>query len=118
MEKQDREKQDKYLQAVVFNGLKNLNDGFDVSTIQYFSESDFAIVLDRVEQHGIAIFGIEPWLDGQYYDCSTYEFYNTTPDDPTWYRAAFAKFKECGVKGLMYSASYQVPDELLSEQKN
>ncbi|GAL00411.1 hypothetical protein JCM19314_2019 [Nonlabens ulvanivorans] len=30
-----------YLKINIYQGLENLNDGFDVSSIYYFSESDF-----------------------------------------------------------------------------
>jgi len=47
-----------YLKKNVFFGLKNLNDVFDSESIYYYSESDFQIVLDRVENLGIGITGI------------------------------------------------------------
>jgi len=103
-----------YLKTNVFNGLENLNNGFDVETIYYFSESDFEIVLDRVEKNGIAIFGIEPWIGGEFYAVLAHEDFNADATDPKWYRKAFAEFKESG-KELMYAASYEVPKKLLSE---
>jgi hypothetical protein len=111
---QVRIKEFEYLKKNVFNGLENLNDGFDSESIYYFSESDFEIVLDRVEKIGIAIFGIEPWLNGDFYDVLSFEDYKTVANDPKWYRKAFVKFKSCG-KNLMYSASYQVPKKLFTE---
>ena len=104
----ERKKEFEYLKTNVFSGLKNLNDGFDSESIYYFSESDFEIVLDRIEENGIAIFGIEPWLDRDFYDVLGYEDYKTSADDPKWYRKAFAAFKNLEKK-LMYSASYHVP---------
>jgi len=103
-----------YLKSNIFNGLKNLNDGFDTESIYYFSESDFEIVLDRVEKNGLGIYGIEPWLNGSFYDVLGYEDFNTVATDPNWYRKAFAEFKKSG-KELMYSASYEVPKKLLTE---
>ena len=110
----ERKEELKYLKANVFNGLENLNDGFDSESIYYFSETDFEIVLDRVEENGIAIFGIEPWLNGDFYDVLSYEDYKTRANDPKWYRKAFTEFKNLR-KNLMYSASYQVPKKLLAE---
>ncbi len=75
----------KYLENNIYNGLKNLNNGFDAKSIYYFSESDFEIVLNRIEENGIAIFGIEPWLDGHYYDCVVFEEYEKDANDPKWY---------------------------------
>ena len=102
----------RFLETHIFNGLKNINDGFDAEYIFYFSESDFEVVLDRVEQHGIGVFGIEPWLDGTLYDVKGFEDYGTSADNPEWYRKAFAEFKRSG-ENLMYSASSRVPKNLL-----
>lgn len=111
---EERKKEFEYLKTNVFNGLENLNDGFDSESIYYFSESDFETVLDRVEGNGIAIFGIEPWMNGNFYDVLSFEDYKTSANDPKWYKKAFAEFKSRG-KNLMYSASYQVPKKLLTE---
>ena len=110
----DRMKELEYLKSNVFNGLENLNDGFDSEDIFYFSESDFELVLDRVEKNGIGIFGIEPWLDGDFYGVMVVEDFNTTANNPKWYRKAFAEFKKSG-KNLVYAASYEVPKKMLSE---
>ena len=112
--KEERKKEFQYLKNNVFNGLENLNDGFDSESIYYFSESDFEIVLDRVEKNEIAVFGIEPWLNGDFYDVLSYEDYKTVANNPKWYNKAFSEFKRRR-KNLMYSASYQVPKKLLAE---
>ncbi|TMM29685.1 hypothetical protein FDT66_11270 [Polaribacter aestuariivivens] len=111
---EERTKEFQYLKSNIFNGLENLNDGFDSESIYYFSESDFEIVLDRIEKNGIAIFGIEPWLNKYFYDVLSFEDYKTVANDPKWYRKAFTEFKN-REKNLMYSASYQVPKKLLAE---
>jgi hypothetical protein len=111
---EERLKEFEYLKTNVFNGLENLNDGFDSESIYYFSESDFEIVLDRVEKNGIAIFGIEPWLNGDFYDVLSFEDYKTVANDSKWYIKAFSEFKS-REKNLMYSASYQVPKEMFTE---
>ncbi|MBA3987007.1 MAG: hypothetical protein H0X63_10645 [Flavobacteriales bacterium] len=110
----ERTREFQYLKTNVFNGLENLNDGFDSESIYYFSESDFKTVLDRVEKNGIAILGIEPWLNGDFYDVLSFEDYKTGANDPKWYRKAFTEFKNREMN-LMYSASYQVPKKLFSE---
>ena len=97
-----------YLNANIFNGLTNLNDGFDVPSISYFNEEQFQIVLERVKEKGIGIYGIEPWKNGEYFDLDTFEDYKTYPQDPEWYFTAFNKFKQTG-EDLQYSASYYVP---------
>jgi hypothetical protein len=53
-----------FLEKNVFQGLKKLTDGFEQEAVPFFSESDFEIVLERAEYFGIAIYGIEPWLNG------------------------------------------------------
>ena len=111
---EERLKEFEYLKTNVFNGLENLNDGFDSESIYYFSESDFEIVLDRVKKNGIAIFGIKPWLNGDFYDVLSFEDYKTVANDSKWYRKAFSEFKS-RKKNLMYSASYQVPKEMFTE---
>ncbi|WP_370214151.1 hypothetical protein [Mesoflavibacter profundi] len=113
---EEKIKEQKYLENNIYKGLQNLNTGFDVDSIYYFSESDFEILLDRVEKDNISIFGIEPWLDGSYYDLTTYEDYNTTANDPKWYRKAFSEFKKREEK-LMYAASYKVPKRVFECNK-
>ena len=103
-----------FLKSKIFFGLKNLNDRFDSESIHYFSESDFQVMLDRVEKNGIGIYGIEPWLNGDFYDVLSYEDYKTVANNPKWYNKAFSEFKRRR-KNLMYSASYQVPKKLLAE---
>jgi hypothetical protein len=53
-----------YLKKNVFYGLTNLNNGFDAAGIKYYSERDFAIVLDRVKNLRLGVTGIEPWKNG------------------------------------------------------
>jgi len=111
---EERLKEFEYLKTNVFNGLENLNDGFDSESVYYLSESDFEIVFDRVEKNEITIFGIEPWLNEDFYDVLSFEDYKTVANDSKWYRKAFTEFKSRG-KNLMYSASYQVPKKLFAE---
>ncbi len=101
-----------YLKSNVFYGLENLNDGFDVESIYYFSESDFKAVLNRVEKLGIGIAGIEPWQDGVFYGVKVHEEYATNSNDPNWYYTAFSEFKAENTN-LQYAASYDIPSKLL-----
>lgn len=101
-----------YLKINIYQGLENLNDGFDVSSIYYFSESDFEKVLDRIEQKGLGLYGIEPWINGNFFDVKSYEEYNTICTDSNWYRTAFEEFKNCN-KSLFYAASYHIPEDLI-----
>lgn len=108
---------EEFLDTYIFKGLQNINDGFDVVTIKYFSEEDFSIILDRIEKYGLEIYGIEPWKEGEYYDCKTWELYgqdNSSPADPMWYRTAFGTFIDRGEK-LQYSGTYGIDEKLLKD---
>ena len=100
-----------YLEKYIFKGLRNLNDGFDSESIKYFSQEDFKIVLDRVEEKGIGIHGIEPWKNKEFFDVKVCEEYSKDPTDPRWYRKAFQEFIEAD-KELMYAATYLIPDKI------
>lgn len=98
-----------YLSKHIFFGLSDLNDGFDVACISYFTEAQFEVVLQRVkEKRLVGIYGIEPWKDGEFFDVDTFENYKTYPQDPNWYFTSFEKFKKLGLD-LQYSASFYVP---------
>ncbi|MEO8532821.1 MAG: hypothetical protein ABI441_03690 [Flavobacterium sp.] len=99
------------LNEKVFHGLKNLNDGFDSESIKYFSESEFEIVLDRIENLKIGITGIEPWLNGEFFDVMVAEDFNLLATDSKWYRKAFLEFKERNNE-LLYAASYDIPENM------
>jgi hypothetical protein len=105
--------QAEFLEQHIFTGLKNLNDGFGQEAIQYFSESDFEIVLQRVEHFGISVYGIEPWLNGNFYGASVHEDHKKKATDPRWYKKAFLTFKT-RQSGLSYSAKYKVSKKLLT----
>ena len=111
-EKERRQRAARFLDIHVFQGLGNRNTGFDVSTIKYFDEVDFAIVLERVRAFELGVHGIEPWKNGEYYVVATPDREADNPRVPAWYETAFARFrKESG--DLLYSASYDIPDELI-----
>lgn len=98
-----------FLDENIFIGLRNINDGFDSESIKYFLESDFRVVLKRVEQFGLGIYGIEPWQNGTLYDVYGYQDYTKNPTDPEWYNSAFNDFIATDEE-LLYSASYYIPD--------
>ena len=98
-----------FLTTNIFDGLENLNNGFDSELIYYFSENDFEIVLNRIKKFGIEILGIEPWKNGEFYDVMTAEDFDL---DLEWYQKAFSEFKERD-KNLQYSASYKIPSNFL-----
>jgi len=104
-----------FLEKNIFTDLKNINDGFDKETIHYFSESDFEIVLKRVEHFGIGIYKIEPWLNGKFYATSGHDDYKKKATDAKWYTKAFFKFKTRQA-GLSYAASFKVSKKLLARE--
>ena len=104
---------EQYLEKYIYNGLTNLNTGFDSPSIQYFSQTEFKILLEKVEEQNICIYGIEPFdSDLDYFDTKVYENYNKEANDPDWYNRAFEEFVSLGEE-LIYAASFHVPDELL-----
>lgn len=105
----------KFLEKNVFQGLKNLNDGFDLVNTHYFSEADFEVVLQRVEYFGIGIYEVKPWFDGDFYGVSVHEEFKKKATDPKWYKKAFLTYK-MRQAGLIYSARYKVSKKLLARE--
>ncbi len=108
------ERENNYLEKHVFNGLTNLNNGFDVEDIKYFSADEFQIVLDRVKNLGLGIYGIEPWKNGEFYGVLTYEMLTHDPTNPDWYMKVFEDIKN-QEEDLQYAASYFIPEKLLNK---
>ena len=108
------DKEEEFMEKFIFYDLENLNDGFDSPLIKYFNKADFEKVLDRSEFYGLKIYGIEPWPDRQFFDVKVYEDYDTSPENPEWYRDAYAGFLEEGVTSY-FSATYGVPEDLLKK---
>src|SRR5262245_39302287 len=107
-----RERTYRFVLCRLFDGLQNLNTGFDSPQVAYFSAEDFGVILDRAEALGIALFGIEPWPDGEFGGCKTFESYTGDPADPQWYRTAFREFLDEGIQSH-FAASYGVPEQML-----
>lgn len=105
--------QKEFLEKNVFNELKNLNQGSDKETIHHFSETDFQIVLDRIEHLGIGMYTIESWLNGKLYDKVIHEDFKKKTTDPRWYKKAFLTFKS-RQSDLIYCATYKVSNKLLA----
>lgn len=105
--------QSEFLENKIFADLENVNNGFDKETIHYFSESDFEMVLQRVQHFGLGIYEIKPWIDGEIPASAHHEDYKKKATDPQWYKKAFLTFKT-RQPGLLYSASYRVSPKLLA----
>lgn len=109
--------QPEFLEKHVFDGLKNLNDGFDDSSTHYFSQSDFEMVLEKVEYFGIGVYKISTWYDGKPYDSVDHETSKKKATDAKWYKKVF-KTLTFRQEGLAYSATYKVSNKLLARYTN
>ena len=109
--------QEKFLEQHIFTGLKNLNDGFAKDEIQFFSESDFEIVLQRAEHFGLSIYSIEPWIKSEVLEASCHEDHKKKATDPKWYKKEFVTLKT-RQEGLLYSAKYKVSKKLLARESS
>ena len=109
--------QAEFLEKNVFIDLKNLNEGDDKDTVQYFSETDFEVILERVEHFGIGIYKIESWLNGEVSAVSTHEDSKKKATEPKWYKRAFMTSKS-RESGLLYSATYKVSNKLLAKSNS
>src|ERR1700682_2837515 len=49
----------RFMEEVVYAGLKNLNTGFDSPLISHFSPDEFGTVIDRCEPLNVSVIGIE-----------------------------------------------------------
>lgn len=105
--------QTEFLEKNVFTDLKNLNEGADKETNPHFSESDFQILLERVEHFGIGIYKIETWLNGVSNGIAGHEDFNKKATDARWYKKALLTFKS-RQSGLAYAATYKVSNKLLA----
>ena len=106
-----------FLEAHVFKGLKNHNTGNNASTLHYFSESDFEIVLKRLEHFGIGMYVMAPLYDGVAETVATHTNFNKKATDARWYKKAFLTYK-MHQPGLLYAATYKVSNKLLARIPN
>lgn len=109
--------QTEFLEKNIFIDLKNLNEGSDKETAQHFSESDFEIILQRVEHFGIGVYAIESWLNSEVSEVAAHEDFKKKATDPKWYKKAFLTFK-FRQSGLSYSATYKVSNKLLAKSNS
>ncbi|WP_435314146.1 hypothetical protein [Cellulophaga fucicola] len=105
-----------FLQKNIFTDLKNLNTGFDAEENYYFSELDFAMILERIEYFGIGIHTIKPYLNEEFANVKTNEDYRKKATDSKWYKRAFYDFKKA-TPAMLYSAEYKVSSKLLNKGK-
>ncbi len=104
-----------FLEKHIFTDIQKIHQKSDANTIPYFSEADFAIILERIEHFGIGIYGIEPWHNDKMYDVKTNEDFRKKATDPKWYKRAFFEFKKQQAN-LQYAATYRISDKLLAKE--
>ena len=104
-----------FLEQYIFTGLENVNDGFTSEATYYFSEVDFATVLERAEHFGLGLYTIETRLEGEIFGTSNHEKAKKKATDPKWYTQALFDFKK-RQSGLAYGATYKVSQKLLDRK--
>jgi hypothetical protein len=102
-----------FLSKNVFNDLSNHNAGLDDAASHYFTETDFATVLERVSHYGIGVYHLETYLDGKPFETMTHETSNKKITDSKWYKRAYLTLKSKQT-GLLYTATYKVSSKLLA----
>ncbi|HAS36009.1 MAG TPA: hypothetical protein DCS15_05945 [Flavobacteriales bacterium] len=102
-----------FLEQHVFNELKKVKTGVESVEAQSFSESDFEIILKRIEHFGIGAYKIEAWQEDKVVDTSSHEDFKKKVTDSSWYKKAFLTLKTRQA-GLSYSASYKISPKLLA----
>ena len=101
-----------FLEQHIFTGLENINDGYESEVTHYFSEAEFATVLERAEHFGLGIYIIEARLDGAVFGTSGHEKAKKKATDSKWYTQALSDLKKRQA-GLVYGATYKVSQKLL-----
>jgi hypothetical protein len=80
----------------------------------------FAAILDRVEQHGLGIHGIDVGSEeeGELFTETFEQSGCEACTEPRWYRTAFQEMKNAlgHIPGLWFSATYYVPEELIEAE--
>jgi hypothetical protein len=108
------EKEDRFLQEVLYAGLTDLNTGFDSPLIGHFSPEEFLIMLDRCEALNVEVIGIEvfttdvePPSKVQMVDIEI-----SPVPGYDWARRFVREYME--ESGITISATFDVPDALLT----
>src|SRR5665213_1245875 len=107
------EEENRFLEEVVYVGLKNINTGFDSVGVVHFSPTDFGKVIDRCEYLDVHPNGIEVFTtDGGFIDCVFAMDDGSPVEDFEWARRLVQKYQ--GTPDISMSASFSVPDSLLA----
>jgi len=107
------EKEDRFLQEVLYAGLTDLNTGFDSPLIGHFSPGEFLIVLDRCEALNVEVIGIEVFTT-DVEPPSKVQMVNieiSPVPGYDWARRFVREYME--ESGITISVTFDVPDALL-----
>lgn len=104
-----------FLEKHIFTDLQKIHQESDADPIHYFSESDFAIILKRIEHFGIGVYRVESLLDGKSNSVKTNEEYRKKATDPKWYKRAYSDLKRQQTD-LQYTATFRISDKLLAKE--
>lgn len=96
----------------VFNGLKNLNTGFDSPLIPHVSPDDFGTVLERciksgAEVLGVEVFDVSNWPAGK---VEMLEVEISPEEESEWVRRLVRKY--AGQPNITFCATFYIPEEL------
>lgn len=100
-----------FLEHNVFQGIKNMNTGYDNDTIWHFSSQDFETVLARSEEFDIKILGIECWEKEEEKHTKFYEDYKELD---RWHRQAYRELVETH-SPCIFTATFDIPPIYLQD---
>lgn len=102
----------RFMDEVVFVGLKNLNTGFDAAGIHHFSPAGFGEVIKRCEPLCVSPIGIEMFTtDGGFVDCQIRPENLSLDETYAWARQLVEEYLE--TPEITMTATFDVPDSLL-----
>lgn len=104
--------QEDFLEQKVFIGLTSVNKDKKTKDL-YFSEEDFAEILEKSEYFGISIYDIKTTLDGKDFKAVNHESFRKKATDARWYKREFENLKR-EQEGLLFAANYKVSKKLLA----
>ena len=103
----------RFMEQVVYAGLKNLNTGFDAAGIFHFSPADFGKVIDRCEHLHVHPNGIEVFTtDGGFIECVFAIDDGSPADGFDWTRRLVQRYQD--IPDITLSATFNVPHSALA----
>lgn len=107
--------QEDFLEQKVFVGLTSIKvDNKDKDL--FFSEEDFAQILEKSEYFGISIYTMKTVFEDKEFKAVNHEDFRKKATDAKWYKREFLNLKR-EQEGLLYSATYKVSKKLLAREE-